>query len=86
MSLTGSHVTAAKALQLGIVDQVTDQNAVEVAVKFALSIAGEERRREKKERASNWSHGSHFFSRARRGEDGILAGRLFLGLSDIKTR
>lgn len=36
---TGSHVTAAKALQLGIVDQVTDQNTVEVAVKFALSIA-----------------------------------------------
>lgn len=48
MSLTGSHVTAAKALQLGIVDQVTDQNTVEVAVKFALSIAGEARRRVKK--------------------------------------
>lgn len=47
MSLTGSHVTAAKALQLGIVDQVTDQNTVEVAVKFAQSVAGEAQRREK---------------------------------------
>lgn len=48
MCLTGSHVTAAKALQLGIVDQVTDQNTVEVALKFAQSVAGEAQRREKK--------------------------------------
>lgn len=38
---TGRHVTAAEALQLGIVDQVTDHNAVDEAVKFALSVAGE---------------------------------------------
>ncbi len=34
-------MTAAEALQLGIVDQVTDRNTVDEAVKFALSIAGE---------------------------------------------
>ncbi|XP_076602349.1 peroxisomal bifunctional enzyme [Chaetodon auriga] len=38
---TGRHVTAAEALQLGIVDQVTDQNSVDTAVKFALSVAGQ---------------------------------------------
>ncbi|XP_049904423.1 peroxisomal bifunctional enzyme isoform X1 [Epinephelus moara] len=38
---TGRHVTATEALQLGIVDQVTDHNAVDVAVKFAQSIAGQ---------------------------------------------
>lgn len=38
---TGRHVTAAEALKLGIVDQVTDQNTVEVAVKFALSAVGQ---------------------------------------------
>ncbi|KAM9347007.1 peroxisomal bifunctional enzyme [Symphorus nematophorus] len=38
---TGRHVTAAEALQLGIVDQVTDHNAVDAAVKFALSVAGQ---------------------------------------------
>lgn len=37
---TGRHVTAAEALQLGIVDQVTDHNAVDAAVKLALSVAG----------------------------------------------
>ncbi|KAF3843099.1 hypothetical protein F7725_001948 [Dissostichus mawsoni] len=37
---TGRHVTAAEALQLGIVDQVTDHNTVDAAVKFALSVAG----------------------------------------------
>ncbi|KAK5920997.1 hypothetical protein CgunFtcFv8_024738 [Champsocephalus gunnari] len=37
---TGRHVTAAEALQLGIVDQVTDHNTVAAAVKFALSVAG----------------------------------------------
>lgn len=47
MSPTGSHVTAAKALQLGIVDQVTDQNTVQVAVKFAQSVTGEAQRRER---------------------------------------
>lgn len=41
MSPTGRHVTAAEALQLGMVDQVTDRNTVETAVKFALSIIGE---------------------------------------------
>ncbi|CAL1582378.1 unnamed protein product [Knipowitschia caucasica] len=35
---TGRHVTAAEALKLGIVDQVTDQSTVEAAVKFALSV------------------------------------------------
>lgn len=41
ISPTGRHVTAAEALQLGIVDQVTDHNTVDAAVKFALSVAGE---------------------------------------------
>lgn len=41
MSPTGRHVTAAEALQLGIVDQVTNHNTVDTAVKFALSVAGE---------------------------------------------
>ncbi|KAM7407567.1 hypothetical protein PAMA_003338 [Pampus argenteus] len=36
---TGRHVTAAEALSLGIVDQVTDQDTVDAAVKFALSVA-----------------------------------------------
>ncbi|XP_070694739.1 peroxisomal bifunctional enzyme isoform X2 [Pempheris klunzingeri] len=38
---TGRHVTAAEALQLGIVDVVTDHNTVDAAVKFALSAAGQ---------------------------------------------
>ncbi|XP_029968678.1 peroxisomal bifunctional enzyme-like [Salarias fasciatus] len=37
---TGRHVTAAEALQLGMVDQVTDRNVTDVAVKFALSVVG----------------------------------------------
>ncbi|KAM4561191.1 peroxisomal bifunctional enzyme [Fundulus diaphanus] len=37
---TGRHVTAAEALQLGIIDEVTDHNAVDAAVKFAQSVAG----------------------------------------------
>lgn len=37
---TGRHVSAAEALKLGIVDQVTDQNTVEAAVKFALNVVG----------------------------------------------
>ncbi|XP_026150281.1 peroxisomal bifunctional enzyme [Mastacembelus armatus] len=37
---TGRHVTAAEALQLGIVDQVTDHKIVDEAVKFVLSVAG----------------------------------------------
>lgn len=41
LSPTGRHVTAAEALQLGIVDQVTDFNTVVEAVKFALSVTGE---------------------------------------------
>ncbi|KAK7939528.1 hypothetical protein WMY93_002854 [Mugilogobius chulae] len=38
---TGRHVTAAEALKLGFVDQVIDQNTVEAAVKFALSVVGQ---------------------------------------------
>ncbi|XP_069554714.1 peroxisomal bifunctional enzyme [Brachyistius frenatus] len=38
---TGRHVTAAEALLLGIVDQVTDHNTVDAAVKFASSVAGQ---------------------------------------------
>ncbi|XP_070770894.1 peroxisomal bifunctional enzyme [Enoplosus armatus] len=38
---TGRHVTAAEALQLGIVDQVTDHSTVDAAVKFALSVEGQ---------------------------------------------
>lgn len=41
MFCTGRHVTAAEALQLGIVDQVTDHKTVDAAVKFALGVAGE---------------------------------------------
>ncbi|XP_047198672.1 peroxisomal bifunctional enzyme [Hippoglossus stenolepis] len=37
---TGRHITAAEALQLGVVDQVTAHSTVDVAVKFALSVAG----------------------------------------------
>ncbi|XP_041857975.1 peroxisomal bifunctional enzyme [Melanotaenia boesemani] len=37
---TGRHVTAAEALQLGLVDEVTDHNTVDAAVKFALSVSG----------------------------------------------
>lgn len=40
MSPTGRHVTAAEALQLGIVDEATDLNVVDVAVKFAQSVEG----------------------------------------------
>ncbi|XP_060910278.1 peroxisomal bifunctional enzyme [Labrus mixtus] len=38
---TGRHITAAEALQLGLVDQVADHNTVDTAVKFALSVAGQ---------------------------------------------
>lgn len=34
-------MTASEALQLGIVDQVTERDAVDAAVKFALSVSGE---------------------------------------------
>ncbi|KAM6985359.1 peroxisomal bifunctional enzyme [Aplochiton taeniatus] len=37
---TGRHVTADEALKLGIVDQVTDQNVLEVALSFAKSVEG----------------------------------------------
>ncbi|KAG7227486.1 hypothetical protein INR49_005300 [Caranx melampygus] len=37
---TGRHVTAAEALQLGVVDQVTERSSVDAAVKLALSVAG----------------------------------------------
>ncbi|XP_029386020.1 peroxisomal bifunctional enzyme isoform X2 [Echeneis naucrates] len=36
---TGRHITAAEALQLGIVDQVTKQSTVNAAVNFALNVA-----------------------------------------------
>ncbi|XP_028822801.1 peroxisomal bifunctional enzyme [Denticeps clupeoides] len=38
---TGRHVAAPEALKLGIVDQVTEQNTVEVAVQFAKSVVGQ---------------------------------------------
>ncbi|MBN3295190.1 ECHP enzyme, partial [Amia calva] len=38
---TGRHVSAQEALKLGIVDQVTDGNARDVAVEFARKIAGQ---------------------------------------------
>ncbi|KAM6978496.1 peroxisomal bifunctional enzyme [Tautogolabrus adspersus] len=38
---TGRRITAAEALQLGLVDQVADHNTVDAAVKFALSVAGQ---------------------------------------------
>lgn len=41
MSPTGRHVTAAEALKFGLVDQITDHNTVNVAVKFAQRVAGE---------------------------------------------
>ncbi|CAG5865516.1 unnamed protein product [Menidia menidia] len=37
---TGRYVTAAEALRLGMVDEVTDGNTVDAAVKLALSVAG----------------------------------------------
>lgn len=48
LSCPGRHVTAGEALQLGIVDQVTDHNTVDVAVEFALSVTGEAKKRGKK--------------------------------------
>ncbi|KAL3970052.1 voltage-gated sodium channel type VIII alpha [Sarotherodon galilaeus] len=38
---TGRHVTAAEALKFGLVDQITDHNTVNVAVKFAQRVAGQ---------------------------------------------
>uniref|UniRef100_A0A674AIL3 Peroxisomal bifunctional enzyme n=1 Tax=Salmo trutta TaxID=8032 RepID=A0A674AIL3_SALTR len=38
---TGRHVSAAEALKLGILDQVTDNNAVDLAVEFVRSVAGQ---------------------------------------------
>ncbi|XP_062862576.1 peroxisomal bifunctional enzyme [Trichomycterus rosablanca] len=35
---TGRHVSAQEALQLGLVDQISDGNTVQAAVKFALSV------------------------------------------------
>lgn len=42
-------MTAAEALQLGIVDQVTEHNTVDVAVKFALSVTGEGGKKERQQ-------------------------------------
>ncbi|XP_061696707.1 peroxisomal bifunctional enzyme [Syngnathoides biaculeatus] len=36
---TGRHITAAEALELSIVDRLTDHSAVDAAVKFAVSVA-----------------------------------------------
>lgn len=38
--IAGRHISAQEALKLGIVDQVTEQNACEVAVEFALRAVG----------------------------------------------
>lgn len=38
--IAGRHVSSQEALKLGIVDQVTEQNACEVAVEFALRAVG----------------------------------------------
>ncbi|XP_068602782.1 peroxisomal bifunctional enzyme [Brachionichthys hirsutus] len=38
---TGRHVTAAEALQLGIVDQVIDHNVLAEALRFSESVAGQ---------------------------------------------
>lgn len=54
MSPTGRHVTAAEALKFGLVDQITDHNTVNVAVKFAQRVAGEMLREGKKE--ANGTH------------------------------
>lgn len=54
MSPTGRHVTAAEALKFGLVDQITDHNAVNVAVKFAQRVAGEMWMKGKKE--ANGTH------------------------------
>ena len=54
MSPTGRHITAAEALTLGIVDQVTDQNTVDAAVKFALSVAGETQKTPQKAEGAHW--------------------------------
>lgn len=56
-SLPGRHVTAAEALQLGILDQVTEHSTVDVAVKFALSIAGEASKEGEKERKKEGTRG-----------------------------
>ncbi|KAL2081388.1 hypothetical protein ACEWY4_023241 [Coilia grayii] len=38
---TGRHVAAQQALKLGIVDQVTDQSTVDVAIQFAKQVVGQ---------------------------------------------
>lgn len=38
--VTGRHVSAQEALKLGIVDQITDENACKMAVEFALRAVG----------------------------------------------
>ncbi|XP_052379252.1 peroxisomal bifunctional enzyme [Oncorhynchus keta] len=38
---TGRHISAAEALKLGILDQVTDNNVVDQAVEFVRSVAGQ---------------------------------------------
>lgn len=38
---TGRHVTAQEALKLGIVDKVTDQSALDLAIQFAQQVVGQ---------------------------------------------
>lgn len=49
-SATGRHVKAAEALQLGVVDQVTERSCVDAAVKLALSVAGKTQKRKEKKK------------------------------------
>lgn len=52
-------MTAAEALQLGIVDEVTDRNTLDAAVKFALSVAG--KMHQNKAQSSAWNDGNSLF-------------------------
>lgn len=57
LSATGRHVKAAEALQLGVVDQVTEHSCVDAAVKLALSVAGKtQKRKEKKKTHKSTRH------------------------------
>lgn len=51
MTPTGRHITAAEALQLGLVDHVTQSDTVDSAVKFALSVEGEFKKKPQKTEA-----------------------------------
>lgn len=53
MTPTGRHITAAEALQLGLVDHVTQSDTVDSAVKFALSVEGEFKKKQPKNRSDD---------------------------------